>query len=118
MTMESMSPKDLRALCRSGSFAGPTAGFAKGYVQANMMIVPREYAFDFLLFCQRNPKPCPLIEVLAPGAREPKCAPGADIARDIPGYRVYRNGDLDEERDDVGDLWQSDFVGFLIGCSF
>ena len=82
------------------------------------MILPQAQAFDFLLFCQRNPKPCPLIEVLAPGAVEPLSALGANIATDVPGYRVYRNGELVGEPDDVLYLWQPDFVTFLIGCSF
>lgn len=111
-------PRLLREAARSGAFNLPTAGHAPGHLQANLMIIPQAQAFDFLLFCQRNPKPCPLIEVLEPGALEPRCAPGANIATDIPGYRVYRDGEFVEERDDVSPLWQGDFVSFLIGCSF
>lgn len=114
----SLSPAALRAMCRSGEFTGPTSGFAKGRVQANMMIVPREYAFEFLLFCQRNPKPCPLVEVLEPGQFSPRCAPGADIRSDLPGYRLYENGKLVRELGDIAALWRDDFVTFLIGCSF
>jgi uncharacterized protein YcsI (UPF0317 family) len=112
------SPAELRRACRHGEYAGATAGQAPGRIQANVMIVPQVRAFDFLLFCQRNPKPCPLVEVLAPGALEPMCARGADIATDLPGYRVYRDGVLTEERDDVAGLWRDDLVAFLIGCSF
>ena len=112
------SPAELRSACRRGEFQGPTTGHAAGRIQANLMIVPQAQAFDFLLFCQRNPKPCPLIEVLAPGALEPLCAPGASIATDVPGYRVYRDGALAEERGEVASLWRDDFVAFLIGCSF
>jgi len=111
-------PADLRQQARAGDFTLPTAGYAPGYLQANLMIIPQAQAFDFLMFCQRNPKPCPLIEVLEPGQREPACAKGADIATDIPGYRVYRDGELVEERDEIAGLWQADFVSFLIGCSF
>ena len=111
-------PADLRQQARTGEFTRPTAGCAPGYLQANLMIIPQAQAFDFLLFCQRNPKPCPLIEVMAPGQREPACATGADIATDIPGYRVYRDGQLVGERDEIASLWQGDFVSFLIGCSF
>ena len=111
-------PGALRHACRTGAFTLPTAGHAPGRLQANLMIVPQADAFDFLLFCQRNPKPCPLVEVLQPGQREPMCAPGADIATDIPGYRVYRDGEFVEERVDIAALWRPDFVGFLIGCSF
>jgi len=111
-------PKALRLAARQGHFREPTAGQAPGYLQANLMIVPQADAFDFLLFCQRNPKPCPLIEVLEPGSVEPDCARGANIATDIPGYRLYRNGEFAGERDSVADLWQKDFVAFLIGCSF
>jgi uncharacterized protein YcsI (UPF0317 family) len=118
MTSTYSIPRELRLAARNGSFTEPTSGHAPGFLQGNLMIVPQQYAFDFLLFCQRNPKPCPLIEVMEPGKREPKCAPGADIARDIPGYRVYRNGEFTEELDDIDSLWQGDFVSFLIGCSF
>jgi len=111
-------PGALRHACRSGEFDRPTAGHAAGYLQANLMIVPQADAFDFLLFCQRNQKSCPLVEVLQPGTREPACAPGADIATDIPGYRVYRDGQFVEERADIAALWRPDFVSFLIGCSF
>lgn len=108
----------LRRACREGGFDLPTAGQAPGRIQTNLMIVPQADAFDFLMFCQRNPKPCPVIEVLAPGAREPRCAPGADVATDAPGYRVYRDGQLAEERSEVGAIWRDDFVAFLLGCSF
>jgi len=111
-------PGALRHACRTGEFARPTAGHAPGRLQANLMIVPQADAFDFLLFCQRNPKPCPLLEVLAPGVRAPACAPGADVATDAPGYRVYRDGALVEERAEVAALWRPDLVSFLIGCSF
>ena len=79
----------------------------------------RADAFDFLRFCGRNPKPCPLIEVTDPGDPEPRLtAAGADLRTDLSRYRVYRRGELAEERQDIGDLWQEDFVAFIIGCSF
>ncbi len=111
-------PEALRLASRSGAFTGPTAGHAAGFLQANLMIVPQADAFDFLLFCQRNPKPCPLIEVLEPGCRTLACAPGADVATDVPGYRVYRDGAYAGEADEVSALWREDFVTFVIGCSF
>jgi uncharacterized protein YcsI (UPF0317 family) len=111
-------PAALRRACRNGEFDRPTAGHAPGRVQANLMVVPEADAADFLLFCQRNPTPCPLVEVLAPGAREAACAPGSDIATDLPRYRVYAGGELVEERADVAALWRPDLVAFLIGCSF
>ena len=113
-----LDPRDLRKAAREGRFTSATSGHAPGYLQANLMIVPKAQSFDFLLFCQRNPKPCPLIEVLAEGVTEPGCASGASIATDIPGYRVYRNGELVDERDEVASLWKDDYVSFLIGCSF
>jgi uncharacterized protein YcsI (UPF0317 family) len=112
------TPARIRMACRSGTLDRPTAGLADGFVQANLMVVPREAAFDFLLFCQRNPKPCPVVEVVEAGRVEPRCAPGADLRSDLPRYRVYRDGQLAEERADVRDLWTDDLVAFLIGCSF
>jgi uncharacterized protein YcsI (UPF0317 family) len=109
----------VRRACRSGELTGPTPGLALGYVQANLVVVPRDLAFDFLLFCQRNPKPCPLLEVTEPGDPEPRgVAPGADLRTDLPAYRVWRKGELLDEPADVSPYWRDDLVGFLIGCSF
>jgi uncharacterized protein YcsI (UPF0317 family) len=113
-----LSASELRARCRQGTFSGHTSGHAYGNVQANLMVVPQEAAFDFLLFCQRNPKPCPLIEVLEAGIPSPQCAPGADIRSDLPSYRVYRDGKLAQETNDIHTFWREDLVSFLIGCSF
>jgi uncharacterized protein YcsI (UPF0317 family) len=110
---------DVRRAARSGELTGPTPGLAPGYVQANLVVVPKDLAFDFLLFCQRNPKPCPLLDVTDPGDPEPKeIAPGSDLRTDLPCYRVYRNGELDDEPTDIRSYWRNDLVSFLIGCSF
>ncbi len=123
MTDESCSlaltPAEWRLRFRQGSLVRPTAGLAPGFVQANLVVLPRALAFDFLLFAQRNPKSCPLLEVVDAGATEPKeMAPGADLRTDVPLYRVYRDGVLAEERGDLVSLWADDLVSFLIGCSF
>jgi len=118
MNLHSDTPASVRLASRTGQFTKPTSGFAPGFIQANIMIVPQAQAFDFLLFCQRNPKSCPLVEVLNPGQLEPGCAPGANIATDLPGYRVYRDGVFAEELASISALWQDDLVTFLIGCSF
>jgi uncharacterized protein YcsI (UPF0317 family) len=113
------SGAEVRQAARSGNLSGPTAGLALGFVQANLVIVPRDLAFDFLLFCQRNPKPCPLLDVTEPGSPEPKSvAPGADLRTDLPKYRVYKKGELVDEPDDLTARWRDDLVSFLIGCSF
>jgi len=112
-------PAEIRRQCRAGSFSGYTAGYAPGRVQANLMIVPRAQAYDFSVFCQRNPKPCPVLDITDPGDPEPRAiAPGADIRRDLPRYRVFRHGELVDEPTDITDLWRDDLVGFLIGCSY
>ena len=113
------SPDEIRALIRSGEWRGVTAGLAPGYVQANLAVLPRELAFDFLLFCQRNPKPCPVLEVLEPGLHEPvHTAPGSDVRTDVPRYRVFRDGAMVAEVEDIRSLWSDDLVSFLLGCSF
>ena len=113
------SPAELRALFRSGELARPTSGMAPGRVQANLVVLPKDLAFDFLLFCQRNPKPCPLLEVVEAGSSEPEAfAPGADLRTDVPMYRVYEYGELTAEVEDVSDYWRDDMVSFLLGCSF
>jgi hypothetical protein len=94
------TPKEIRQAIRQGRYTGGTAGIAPGHVQANLVILPRAQAYDFLVFCQRNPRPCPLIEVTDPGNPEPiGVAPGADLRTDIPKYRIYREPD----RPDVPD---------------
>ena len=114
-----MTPAELRARFRRGELVRPTAGMAPGFVQANLVVLPRELAFDFLLFTQRNPKPCPLLEVVEAGSAEPcQMAPGADLRTDLPRYRVYRDGALVDEPTDLTPLWTDDLVSFLIGCSF
>ena len=113
------SPADLRSLFRTGELVRPTSGMAPGRVQANLVVLPKDLAFDFLLFCQRNPKPCPLLEVVEAGSSEPVAfAPGADLRTDVPLYRVYEYGQLTAEVSDVSDYWQDDMVSFLLGCSF
>src|SRR5215472_14362467 len=110
---------EVRRVARSGELTGPTPGLALGHVQANLVVVPRELAFDFLLFCHRNPKPCPLLDVTEPGSAEPTAvAPGADLRTDVPAYRVYRHGELVEEPPHLTHWWRDDLVGFLLGCSF
>ncbi|MFI8747251.1 putative hydro-lyase [Pseudomonas sp. NPDC077186] len=119
MNLADLSPAQLRQRIRQGAFAGPTAGLANGYAQANLLVVRRELAFDFLLFCQRNPKACPLLEVTDPGSFEPRrIAPGADIRHDLPKYRIYRHGVLEQEVADITPFWEDDMLAFLIGCSF
>jgi len=112
------SGRDARAAARSGHWRRATHGLARGYVQANMAIVPKRYAFDFMLFCQRNPKPCPVIDVTDPGDPEARfAAPGSDVRVDLPGYRVFRDGELVAEVSEITGYWRSDSVAFLLGCS-
>jgi uncharacterized protein YcsI (UPF0317 family) len=119
MQTQHLTGADVRRLARSGELSGPTPGLALGYVQANLVVVPRDLAFDFLLFCQRNPKPCPLLDVTEPGDAEPRfVAPGADVRTDVPRYRVYHHGEIVEEPTDLMRWWRPDLVAFLIGCSF
>jgi uncharacterized protein YcsI (UPF0317 family) len=112
------NPSELRNLIRKGEWRGPTSGLAPGYVQANLVMLPREQAFNFLLFCVRNPKPCPVLDVLEPGQVEPGIAPGADLRTDLPKYRVYEDGIFKAEVDEVTSVFHEGMVSFLLGCSF
>ena len=116
-----MSPRDFRSAVRRGEYTGVTLGtvdVCAGYAQANLAMVPKELAFEFLLFCNRNPRPCSLIEVTEPGDPMTKLvAPGADLRTDLPKYRVFKNGELIDEPTDVIKYWRDDLVCFLIGCS-
>ncbi|HYE81291.1 MAG TPA: putative hydro-lyase [Clostridia bacterium] len=113
------SPALVRGLIRKDEFSGQTSGICRGYAQGNLVILPKHLAYDFLLFTQRNPKPCPVLEVADTGCRELKLtAAGSDIATDIPKYRVYEKGELTGEFSDIVSLWREDFVSFILGCSF
>ncbi|MDA0566473.1 putative hydro-lyase [Streptomonospora sp. S1-112] len=111
-----LSPEEARALFRAG-LRVPTAGYAAGYAQANLIALPRDLAFDFLLFAQRNPKACPVLDVTEPGETSASIFAG-DLRTDLPAYRVYRHGEPAGEFTDVRELWRPDLVAFLIGCSF
>jgi uncharacterized protein YcsI (UPF0317 family) len=115
---EELTPSRLWELIRAGEWNRPTTGLATGYVQANLVMLPRDAAFHFLLFCVRNPRPCPVLDVLEPGKWEPRIARGADLRTDLPLYRVYREGVFEEETEDVTHLFNHNTVSFLLGCSF
>jgi len=117
--LSQVTAKEMRSLIRKNKWDKLTAGLAMGYAQANLVILPGKYAFDFLLFCQRNPKPCPLIEVLESGRyRTEFLASDADVRTDIPKYNIYRKGKLEKTVKEIKKLWRDDFVTFLLGCSF
>ena len=113
------TPSEIRASIREEKWKDLTSGLAPRYTQANLVILPKEQAFDFLRFCLANPKPCPLIEVTDPGSPEPiQTARGADLRVDVPRYRVYRDGNLVAEPFNILPYWQENLVSFLLGCSF
>lgn len=106
-------------MIREGRLRGHTAGLAAGYAQGNLVILPSALASDFLLFCQRNPKPCPLLAVGTAGDPSlPQLGSDIDVRTDLPRYRVWRDGTLTQEVDDVLALWRPDLVTFVLGCSF
>ena len=111
------TPAQARALFRTTDVA-TTAGFSAGFAQANLIALDKKYAFDFLLFAQRNPKPCPLLGVLEPGEVSSPLLAGGDIRTDIPSYRVFSHGSLIDEPTDATAYWTENTVAFVIGCSF
>ncbi|GLX97909.1 putative hydro-lyase [Herbidospora sp. NBRC 101105] len=111
-----MTPHEARSRFRAG-LKTPTAGWCPGYAQANLLAVPADLAYDMLLFAQRNPKPCPVLDVGDPGATSLPIFAG-DLRTDLPGYVVYENGAPVAEVTDVTRFWRDDLVPFLIGCSF
>ncbi|MBH0169238.1 putative hydro-lyase [Fictibacillus sp. 18YEL24] len=117
--LDRLTPVEARELIRRSEWKKPTSGLANGFTQGNLVVLPKDLAFEFLLFCQRNPKPCPVLDVTEPGSAVPALvAPNADLRVDIPKYSVYRHGQLVEEYTDITSLWNEDMVGFLLGCSF
>ena len=114
-----LSAQQARVRIRHGEWSAHTSGLAKGHVQGNVVILPAAQATDFLRYCQRNPKPCPLLAVSEPGeVGLPTLGADIDICTDVPRYRVWRRGELVDEPTDINALWRKDLVTFVIGCSF
>jgi uncharacterized protein YcsI (UPF0317 family) len=112
-------PREVRRAIRERRHTGHTAGLARGYVQGNVCILPRAYAADFRAFCEKNPKPCPLLAMSEPGNPGlPALGKDLDIRTDVPRYRVFRDGVLEGEVADLKALWRDDLVSFVLGCSF
>ncbi|KNG92834.1 putative hydro-lyase [Pseudaestuariivita atlantica] len=117
--LKSRTLPEQRAAIRAGEYCSHTAGLGQGYLQANLAIMPEAYALDFMRFCQRNPKPCPLTGVSDTG--NPMMATmgrDIDIRTDVPAYNIYRDGKLAGSAHDIRDIWQDDLVAFALGCSF
>jgi uncharacterized protein YcsI (UPF0317 family) len=113
---ELSSSQQTRLDIREGRHLGATRGLAMGYVQCNLVVIDRSLAYDFLLYCQRNQRPCPVLEVTDAGDPQPRrLAPGADLRTDLPLYAVYRRGVREADRRDITELWAADSVAFLIG---
>ncbi len=111
-------PARARAIIRRGEYRGHTAGVARDFVQGNLCILPRDHAMDFAVFCHRNPKPCPVIGMGAPGDPGLPELGDIDVRTDVPGYRVFRDGELVDEPSDILGYWSDDLVSFVLGCSF
>lgn len=119
MNLQNQHPSILRKMISKGDLTGHTSGMAKGYVQANVVILPSAYAYDFLKFCFRNPKTCPLLDVSEIGSTSfPTYGKEANITNEVAQYNVYRYGELVESPTDIAHIFNDDMVGFLIGCSF
>ena len=111
--------KTVRAEVRAGRWKDRTTGMARGMVQGNLVVLPKEHAEDFRVFCERNPKPCPLIGMTEPGDPSvPALGDDIDLRRDLSCYRVFENGVETSEEHDISHLWQEDSVGFVLGCSY
>lgn len=117
--IELQSGHAVRLAARSGDLRGQTSGLARGFVQANLVILPAADAADFLRFCMLNPKPCPLLDISEPGSRSlPRLGADLDIASDVPAYKIWRDGVPVEEPPSIGAFWRDDLVTFALGCSF
>jgi uncharacterized protein YcsI (UPF0317 family) len=116
--MEILDPREARRIIRAGEYIGHTAGIARDYVQGNLCILPKDLALDFAAFCQRNPKPCPVIGLGEPGKPSLPNLGEIDIRTDVPRYRVFRDGVVIDEPGDILGYWTDDLVTFVLGCSF
>jgi uncharacterized protein YcsI (UPF0317 family) len=113
-----VSAYDVRQKIRAGLLRVPTTGLAEGYMQANLVILPRDHAEDFKLFCERNPQPCPLLGMSKPGDPGMPGLGEIDIRTDVARYRIYRDGVHTETVEDLSAVWRDDLVTFALGCSF
>ncbi|MEH6470978.1 MAG: putative hydro-lyase [Halopseudomonas sp.] len=120
LSSASITPYSLRQRIRTGDHRGNTSGYSQGFVQGNLVILPKDWANDFLQFCQRNPKPCPLVGMSSqPGEfLLPDMGQDLDIRTDLPSYRLFNNGQLVDELNDISAIWRDDLVTFVLGCSF
>jgi uncharacterized protein YcsI (UPF0317 family) len=117
--VDELSPAQLRQQIRNGDMRDNTSGYAAGFVQCNIVILPADWAGDFLKFCQLNPKPCPLVAMAgAPGEVSLPALGDIDIRSDVPSYRLFTDGVLAAEYNDITELWREDLVTFALGCSF
>ena len=117
--MKNASPKSIRAKIRNRLFTENTSGFCPGFVQGNLVILPKEYAEDFHQFCLKNPVPCPLLSVSKPGEfLMDALGDNIDIRTDVPEYCIFENGELTETVPDLSNVWRDDLVTFVLGCSF
>ena len=117
--LRTATSRELRMAIRGGQYQGHTAGLASGRLQANIVILPESHALDFMRFCQRNPKPCPLVGVSETGNPVMHTlGHDIDIRTDVPAYNIYREGALSESCLSIESLWQTDHVAFALGCSF
>ncbi len=117
--LKTQTAAEVRAAIRAGRYAGHTAGLAAGKLQCNLAILPEEFALDFLRFCQRNPKPCPIVGVADTGNPFlPTLGHDIDIRRDVSKYRIFRDGVFSDEVTEIADLWTDDLVTVALGCSF
>ena len=113
-----MHPKEFRAIARTGEWTEANHDACRGYVPTALAAFPKEFAFDFLLFCLRNPRPCPILDVTEPGDPHPKMvAPDADLRTDMPKYRIFKDGKVIDEPIDATKYWRDDLVAFVLGCS-
>lgn len=109
----------VREVIRLGGWTSHTSGLASTHVQGNVVILPEALASDFMRYCQRNPKPCPLLAVSEPGQTDlPSLGAGIDIRSDLPRYRIWRQGQVVDEPTDISQLWRMNLVTFVLGCSF
>ncbi|MBN2058865.1 MAG: DUF1445 domain-containing protein [Deltaproteobacteria bacterium] len=111
-----MNPKVFWKMVRNGDWRLPTIEPCEEYLKAGLCVIPKEYALDFLTFCHRNPRPCPIIDITDEGSPHPSISPEADLRTDIPKYNVFVDGELKDEVTDINNLWRDDLIGFLLGC--
>jgi len=113
-----MNTNEIRKKIAKGDFKKPTAGFCPGYVQANMLVIPKKHSKTFEEFAKKNSKAIPVLEIVEKSHYSKILAKDANLLNELPAYDIFEYGRYVKTVNNIEEYYKDDFVFFLIGCSF